>query len=303
MRLRPVALALGLLATARAGDAQAVRLAHAADPAAVAACLDTIPASAFARVAVHVEATLDDSTQRALLPSVDLFAQGVAQRARAAIGATPDGTLPAADPAMPWRALPATVHVTAHRDGRLTWVRADTGALRTADTAGSRLLSEAVAAAHAEGERVPWPTGLAVDSAAFDIELGGPTIRRDGTTTLEGVRRSFPAFTLALPWAEPVRLTVPPRIVYPETSLRGGAQGLVILRYVVDERGRLAPATIEEWWPASQPRLRGDLGRFYAAFQRATERALPTARFEPARIGGCAVPQPVEQGFAYGIRR
>lgn len=307
MRLRAAALALGLLATGRAAGAQAVRLADAAEPAAVAACLDALPASAFTRVAVHVAATLEDTVAHAPLRSgADLLAQGVAQRLRAiaaGAGAPAGDGMPAADALVPWRAVPATVVVTAHRDGRLAWVRSDTGTARTADTAATALLARALAAVHADGERIRWPEALADDSASFELTLAGPTIRRDGSTALERVGRAFAAFTLPLPWAEPVVMTTAARIAYPEASLRGGAEGMVRLRYVVDEQGRVVRKTIAEQWPATRPRLRGDLGRFYDAFRRATERGVPTARFEPARIGGCEVPQLVQQDFAYGLRR
>lgn len=299
--------ALLLLAGGGAAEAQAVRLTDAADPAAVAACLEALPASAFTRVAVHVSATLEDSVAHAPLRSgADFLAQGVAQRLRAIAeraGAPVGDGMPAADALVPWRSVPATVVLTAHRDGRLAWVRSDTGAARTADTAATALLARALAAAHADGERIPWPDGLTDDSASFTLTLAGPTIRRDGSAALERVGRAFAAFTLPLPWAEPVAMTAAARVVYPEASLRGGAEGMVRLQYVVDEQGRVVRETIAEQWPATRPRLRGDLGRFYEAFRRATERGVPTARFEPARIGGCEVPQLVQQDFAYGLRR
>ena len=312
-RVPSIALALALLATARAAGAQAVRLADAADAAAVAACLDALPTAAFTRVAVLVAATLADSGAHGpLLPGAELLAQGVAQRLRATAerAGTPAGDgmpsgdgVPAGDALVPWRAVPATVDVMVHRDGRLAWARGDTGAVPGADTAGTALLAGALAAVHADGERVPWPDGLAGDSASFALTLAGPTIGRDGGTAIERAGRAFPAFTLSLPWAEPARMTKAARVAYPEASLRGGAEGLVRLRYVVDERGRVVRGTIAEQWPATRPRLRGDLGRFYEAFRRATERGVPTARFEPARVGGCAVPQLVQQDFAYGLRR
>lgn len=306
MRLRFAVCALGLLAAGHAAGAQAVRLGHAADAAAVAACLAAIPESAFARVAVHVAATPDDAEQTALLRGADLLAQGVAQRLQAIVAATHDAAgdgVPAGDALVTWRSVPGHVHVTVHRDGRLAWARGDTGTLRTADTAATVLLARALADVHTAGERVLWPDSLAGDSAAFSLALAAPTIRRDGSATLEGVRSAFPAFTLPLPWSEPVRIVTPPRIVYPDASLRGGAEGMVRLQYVVDERGRALAETIAEQWPASRPRLRGDLGRYYQAFVRTTRRGVPTGRFESARIGGCAVPQLVQQEFAYGIRR
>lgn len=306
MRLRCCGAGALLLLAGRAAGAQAVRLAHAADSTAVAACLAAIPESAFARVAVHVAATLDDPEQTVLLPGADLLAQGVAQRLNAIVAAThdaPDDGMPAADALVPWRSVPGRVHVTVHRDGRLAWVRGDTGTLRTSDTAATVLLARALADVHVAGERVLWPDGLAGDSAAFALALAAPTIRRDGSATLEGVRSAFPAFTLPLPWSEPVGIVTPPRIVYPDASLRGGAEGMVRLQYVVDEHGRALARTIAEQWPASRPRLRGDLGRYYQAFVRTTRRGVPTGRFEPARIGGCAVPQLVQQEFAYGLRR
>lgn len=56
-------------------------------------------------------------------------------------------------------------------------------------------------------------------------------------------------------------------------------------------------------WPADKPRLTGQMGREYDSFVQVVIRSLGNTRFTPAMLGGCAVPQFVQQPFQFGIRR
>jgi hypothetical protein len=61
--------------------------------------------------------------------------------------------------------------------------------------------------------------------------------------------------------------------------------------------------TVRDLWPADRPRLTGELGRHYRGFLAAATRAMKDARFEPARLGGCPVPQLVAVPFAFKLNR
>ena len=257
-----------------------------------AACAARIPAGSMVRVTVYLQATVVDPADRPLLPAADLLAQLASERVRALLGATP-GTLPRGDSAVAWTALADPLRVTVHRDGRFTLPA-------SADRAA--LLPRAIADLAAGGERVFWPDGHPGDSAAVELRLHRPVVDPGGAAEPLRLRVELPLFSLPVPRSSPVVQTRPPRIAYPESSLRGGAVGTVILEFVVDSTGRVDPATVREVWAPERPRLTGEVGRFYDAFVRSAVRGLSAARYEPTRIGGCVVRWLVRQEFDYGLR-
>ena len=105
---------LGLLALPASAQKQPVELDS---------CLYRIPASAFKRVPVFLEATAD-SQSRAILPGADLFAQSVAFKLRELVGGN-ESRLAEADSSVWWASLWGEVVVTVTRAGPLTWHVAD----------------------------------------------------------------------------------------------------------------------------------------------------------------------------------
>ena len=77
----------------------------------------------------------------------------------------------------------------------------------------------------------------------------------------------------------------------------------MILQFVVDSTGRTVRETIEERWPPDRPRLTGVSGANYREFLTAAKWGLAAARFDPATVGGCAVPQLVQWPFMFRIKR
>ncbi|HEU4880567.1 MAG TPA: hypothetical protein VFT21_14015, partial [Gemmatimonadaceae bacterium] len=102
-----------LMATASSAAAQR-------QPIAADSCLSSIPASAFKRVPVFLEATQQDSASRAILPNADFFTQAVAFRIRELLGAS-DAKLIEADSAIDWRTLWGEVVVSVKKGAPLTW--------------------------------------------------------------------------------------------------------------------------------------------------------------------------------------
>lgn len=278
--------------------------AQATSPAAMEACLDAIPVSAFTRVPVHLLPTASDSTQRAILPSADILADMVARHVRAALR-TADSPLPAGEPAIDWRDLGREIVVTVGRDGGFSWRVDDSGSLLRPggqSPPDNDLLVQALAAARDSGERLFWPADATVDSLSFRLELSVPTPTRTGALKSTPLRVSIPIFSLAVPWISNVAVTKAARIRYPEVLRQMGMTGTIILRYVVNADGRADPATLSDLWNSPLPYPSGDMGRAYRSFIATVRRDLPTGRFQPALAGGCPVPQLVRQPFVFDIR-
>jgi outer membrane biosynthesis protein TonB len=79
--------------------------------------------------------------------------------------------------------------------------------------------------------------------------------------------------------------------VYPPALLKLGVEGSVMVRYVVDSLGIADIATLQI--------IRASRIEFAMAIRE----ALPGMRFTPARMGGKAVPQLVEQPFNFRIQK
>lgn len=275
-------------------------------PAAAPSCLDSIPARALTRVGVVAAAELGDSTHPTLVAAADLLTQSVAERARTMLGAAP-GQLPAAEPAMTWRDVGGALLVTAYRDGRMTWrVAADTGAAErsAAERSAAALLGRALAALREAGD-APFflPDDARGDSVAFRITVQSPFVAEGGAVVPLRLRAPAPIATALVPGMSPVTLVRQPRLAYPSGALDGAAIGTVILQFFVDESGRADLATVRDLWPASRPRLTGELKAHYDAFVASARRGLAEGRWQPARIGGCPVRQLVHQPFQFELRR
>ncbi|HEX6537336.1 MAG TPA: hypothetical protein VF041_22330 [Gemmatimonadaceae bacterium] len=271
------------------------------DPLSSYHCLDTLSASAMRRVVVYLEAEVPDTSARTLLPQADLIAQSVAQQLRALLGAAPD-SLPSGEPALTWRTLERdyTGGLTAivRRHGPLVW----RGGAPGTDSAAGPLLVRAARAAYPDGMGVIWPDGLAADSAIVRLRVRFPSVDREGRVTTPPVRVGFPVFSILEPWEEPVRAARKKNLDYPTRSEREGAEGTVILQYLVDTTGRADLGTVRERWISDEPRPTGRLARYYEEFVESARRSLVDARFHPARIGGCPVPQLVQQPFVFKQR-
>ena len=305
-RVRIVALALALLPAARAAGAQAAAAPSgggSAYDAGVNACVASIPPERLARVVVYLEADVADSTQRGVLPIGDLLADLAAARVRRRLSGASD-TLPRGDAVMSWRDTEHWLSVTLHRDGTFRWrPRGDSAATRP-PVGGAAVLAQALTELEAEEQRLFWPDGLPGDSARFELHLHHPAVREDGTAAPLSLRLAVPLLTLPVPTtspAAPYRATRP--APYPTGAQRGGAEGTVILRFVIDTAGRVEPESVREMWPATLPRLTGERAAFYDEFLQSTMRSVRRARYEPARIGGCPVRQLVQQAFAFKLAR
>lgn len=76
---------------------------------------------------------------------------------------------------------------------------------------------------------------------------------------------------------------------YPDILRQAGVEGEVLAQYVVDEEGRVVPGSFKV------------LKSSHDLFTEAVSKALPMMRFNPARVGGKAVKQLVQQPFTFSI--
>ena len=274
-------------------------------------CLEALPPSAYRRTAVYLVADhAGEPFPRIPEPAqlaVRLATESIAWRARALLGA-PDGLLPAPDTVVNWRNVGRHLHLVGHRDGRITWSYPwDTPGHRPVrDTVGEvtlALLGRAVDSALARNERFPWPDGVEADSIPFLIRLDYPDIDENGK--LQPMRGQHAAVLLEIraPTTTPVSPRKMGRIHYPERSRQGGVTANLVLQFVVDSTGLPVAPSIRDLWPDDKPRPKGFMLQHYHAFLVAVKRGLANSEYNPARVGGCAVRQLVQQPFTFDIAR
>lgn len=269
-------------------------------PIAADSCLSSIPASAFKRVPVFLEATQQDSASRAILPNADFFTQAVAFRIRELLGAS-DAKLIEADSAIDWRTLWGEVVVSVKKNAPLTWsVKEWSGRADSSERSSLRVLKKAIADVVANGESVIVPDGMG-DSVTFGMSYVNPRVTKEGKIIPVKARQAVPVFTLLVPWDKSVELITGPNIRYPEISRSLGAFGSVQLAFMVDKSGRADVSSVKELWTPDRRRPTGEALLAYEAFLRAVKRDLPSARFSPAVIGGCVMSQMVNQTFDFKI--
>lgn len=284
--------------------------------AATDSCIASLPASAFTRVPVFATVTSDDSTvsptaKRALLSGADVLLQLVSERVRARLaGGATDSMLPHGDPALGdslrlWRRFGGYIELTAFRDGRLSW-RVPTS--MHADPWTTLLLAQALDSLRSSNDaHVWWPsdsTGPLPDSIHFGFELIYPRVARGGKLDAITVHRAAePLFSMLVPWEQPVLVAKHAHPDYPRGPLRSGYRGTILMVLVVDTAGRAEPETARDLWPSTARTLNQTERKVYAEFVAASRDAAIHTRYWPARIGGCAVRQYIQQPYEYDIAR
>ncbi len=278
----------------------AVILLPFADFARDSVCLASIPRSEFERTVFFLEATALPGSS-AILPSADLLGQSVAARMREILGAKADD-VPAADSLVDWRHTWASLDVVARRNGTFSWSQRKSSGPDSTRSAAHTLLLRAISAVQRDEGPLPWPQSALADSLSFSLTLRWPTVRPEGRINFPVVRAAFPVFALDLPWTTAVEQLQGPRITYPERLRKSGQMGHVKLQFVVDSKGRAVQSTIKEI-PSEGTFRSAFSGENRYTFVSAVKRGLSSARFSPARIGGCATDQLVTQVFEFKLHR
>ena len=270
------------------------------------ACLDSIPLSELTRVVVYMTASVSDSIRGVspqLLAGADQMAQSVSEAVRRLLGARGD-IVPAGEPALTWKDINDGVAVVARRDGTFGW-RFDTASDPDTTMLYGRaavLLGRALDSVRASGDGLLWDPTVQRDSLMFGLRFVPPSVGRDGLVTPPTLQRAaIPTMTLAVPWEEPVANARMPLPQYPPRLREMNYQGAVLMQFVVDEEGAVLEKTVRDVRPRWAPAFVGSDGDAYGLFVQAVRRALQSARYDPARVGGCPVRQQVEQPFTFAL--
>jgi hypothetical protein len=124
----------------------------------------------------------------------------------------------------------------------------------------------------------------------FIPQDGEDTLRVDvrvATDSLSGARRLITASFPRVPIVDAIPLSTP-ALVFPEEAKADSlTRGEVVFRMVVNRDGTAAMGTVEIVRATA------------ASFVKAALEALPTQRFRPATVKGCAVPQVIDFPFAF----
>lgn len=266
------------------------------------ACTDAIPESMMAPVAVYAYVERpSDPVAGSIRPAAQTPVARMAGNVRATFGAKGD-QLGWGEPRVTWEGVTGELRVIAHRDGRLAWKEPEGDSLRTT---GIRAVAAALRAVHDSGGRVAWPESLTGDSAEFTISLRTPIFDRNGKVSSPRLDRPEPLFLVMQPWAELVfAIAGSGGPGYPRGPKAAGAEAIVNVSFVVDTSGRAEVSTLKDIWPEHQPRHTGKEAQYYEAFIDSIREHLRTsARFLPARIGGCGVRVWVQQSFEFRLDR
>jgi hypothetical protein len=289
-----IAAILGALALPTALRAQIEDISSAD----TSACVARIPASAMSRADVYLAAKVlipFDTTEKLALAPALMMGRAAAFQVRDLLGGSAT-MIPAAEPLATWRDVDGALRVTVQRSGRVSFAEVDAKSARP--SGGVLLLWNGIVAATEAGFKLEWPAGVTSDSIVFDLELDSEAPAEDGKAPPRDDTR-VPLFTVMKPRFEPSREISPPRIAYPSSVPPHGIEGVVRLTFVVDTTGRAVTETVKDTWPFWRPRPTGAHGRYYDAFLQAVRRGLPTARYAPARVGGCPVKIWVTQAFEF----
>ncbi len=268
------------------------------------ACLASIPSSAMKPVVVVTVVdvvTPKDSSAQMILPPARALSRKAAWHVRNLLGA-PDVGYPLAEPIVTWRGAQGRLRVTSHRSGKLDWASHDPN-LTGARGDGVALLASGLDDAVRAGFTFDWPTGVVSDSIVFDLHLVSATHDREGVESPLRVEAPEPVFAVMMPWQQPAMQTGRNRMRYPSGLQGKGVSGFLRMTFVVDTSGRAEMETVADIWPSDRPRLVGELGAYYDALLSVVRNGLRSARFQPARIGGCAVRMWVEQAFEFKLGR
>lgn len=268
-------------------------------PSHVSACILALPSDQLKRTEVYLHATIADSGNSALVVQADLMAQDVAETMRTRIGGT-SNELPFGDSVVkPW-SVPAVLIVTVHADGSAT----RRAVSQSGDTLATSMLLDAFDNVRKNGKAlIIWPAGYAADSLVVRLVLWPTALTRDGSMRMiKATHSQFGVFRILEPIEHPA-LAKPnnPIPEYPYSNMVHRVTGSLLLQFVVDSSGFAVPSTMRDMWPRGNPRLTGELGRYYDDFVEATKSAVARWQFYPAAVGSCHVNQTVQLPIQYKI--
>ncbi len=262
------------------------------------ACLDTLSDGSVRPVTVYQVAAASD-TSPAVLDQVALISERVGERVRAALGGG-TGAVPNVDSLVPWRRLAGRVpiRIVLHRDAAATW--AVDGSAGPTKAKLATLYAAVLRSMPDDALDVVLPAPPAPDSVLVWVTLTSSesSIRplpRPGYPMVAVFRMSGVAFTPAI-----ARRNNPvPAYPLDAAERRIGAD--VVVGLVVRPGGRADAEVRTIVISSPEPMDARAHDHFAREFRSAVEGVVKEMRFEPARIGGCVVPQRAD--FPFSFRR
>ncbi|HTL94707.1 MAG TPA: hypothetical protein VL157_04150 [Gemmatimonadaceae bacterium] len=260
------------------------------------ACLDTLSDGSARPVTVYQIATASD-TSRTVLDEIALISQHIGERVRAALGNGRDA-VSAVDTLVAWRRLAGRVPIqlVVHREAATTW-SIDSGA----DPAKAKLVtlySSVLRTMPGDELEMVWPEHLASDSVTVRLELSSTEVSnrplpRPGYPMVSVFRTRGVAFRPAV--ARPNN----PTPVYPMDAVQHAVSAQVIMGIVVRLGGHADGAVRSVVISSRGSISSGARAHFAQEFTSVVEGVVKRMRFEPARVGGCAVPQQADFPFSF----
>ena len=274
-----------------------------AELVAAASCLESLPPRVLRRAVARLQVQPVDARDTAVAFAIGFLAEDLGTALRARLGGS-DAMLAPADSFLDWRVL---------RRAEVGLVITPTAVVWQADATTPpgvvRMLAPLLDSLMLSPPMLAWPEGTTERTARARLRLVVPPFDSLGrpvvTPGLSVAAEGPPVFTLAHPWHTPVMVAAGGLrgIRYPEFANRNGIGGVLDVTLVVDRSGRAMRGTIED---LRRPRFApgdADLAEAYDRFRQSVVAALERARFVPATIGGCAVPERVPQRFLFGVAR
>lgn len=267
------------------------------DPAA-RACLDTVSAASLRPVTVYQIANPSD-TSEFVLAQVALISQRVAEGVRAALGGGRD-LVSSADTLVPWRHLAGRVPIrmALHREAATTW-SADSSA-DPAKTKLTSLYASVLRAMPADQLEIVWPDQPVPDSITVLFEL----TNTDSTKTplaIPGYPMMSVFRTRGVGFTPAMVRPRGPYPLYPSDAVASAVEAEVVMDIVVSPSGRANGTMRSVVISSRRNTLDGDArARYGREFTSSVEQALRRMQFDPARVGGCAVPQQAKYPFTFG---
>ena len=260
------------------------------------ACLDTLSDGSLRPVTVYQVAAASD-TSRVVLDQVALMSERIGERVRATLGGD-SSAVPNADTLVAWRRLAGSVPVrmVVHREAATTWTT-DSGA-DAAKAKLATLYSTVLRTIPNDALGIIWPDRLTSDSIVVSFTLTSslsstPPLARPGYPMVTVFRTTGVAFTPAI-----ARRTNPvPE--YPMDAMQRRIGADVMVSLVVRPNGRADAQGRTVVISSPDPIDIGTRDHFEREFSSVVEGVVRNMQFEPARVGGCVVPQQADFPFTF----
>jgi hypothetical protein len=262
------------------------------------ACLDQISSDSLRLTLIRLRLHSRDVRDGPIREQLQLVGQEVARALRARIAGN-DSTVAAADSLLPWREL-------RQASGLSLLLTPDSVKVVTTRTDSNRvatLLRSVLDSLARGGPMFVWPETSPVMPVSADVLFELPYVETTRLPVDDTLSTDFPVFVLRYPRVTPVQVAPPgPRVTFPAETKQLGNEGTIVAQFVVEADGNMRRGSFVDVPPADLARYNTEWRMAYDSFVRAVRNGVESARFIPARTGGCPIAMLVTQPFAFELR-